>query len=139
MIHLVSALDVQIGGVSLVEECVFMRSFGWGSSNDSTGDFKSALIVAESLIRRLMLLMILLLVIGRFNSCPNALIDRLPMEWYARDTAAADLWLAERCMTVDSLSIYILGWPVTTGQATTVIGALVVWAAGEVLARLLFD
>jgi hypothetical protein len=86
-----------------------------------------------------MLLMILLLVIGRFNSCPNALIDRLPMEWYARDTAAADLWLAERCMTVDSLSIYILGWPVTTGQATTVIGALVVWAAGEVLARLLFD
>ena len=53
-IHLASALDVEIGGVELVEECVFMRSFGWGGPSDSilnAGDLKSALIVAESLIR----------------------------------------------------------------------------------------
>lgn len=70
------------------------------------GDFKSALIVPE--IRRLTLLIILLLVIGHFNGSSKTWIDRLPLAWYIRDNVAAELWLANRCMTVDSLSINIL-------------------------------
>lgn len=136
-IHLVSALDVTIGEVVLREECVFMRSFGWAGSE--TGDLKGVVIVAEGLLRRLVLLIIMLLAIGRLNGCQRELIDRLPLAWYTRDNAAAELWLAERCITVDSLAIYVMGWPVSTVQASTVVGALLAWALGEVLARWLFD
>jgi hypothetical protein len=127
---------VIMGELDQAQECIFMRAFGRRQADD---DVQSVLVVAESLVRRLVQPVVLILIIGRLNNHQKILRHKLPMAWYKRDRAAAEIWLADRCLTAEPLVIRIAGWHMSTGQATALVGALLFWALGESAARWLFD
>jgi len=126
---------IVLGELEQGRDCIFMRSFGRRQDDD----VQSVLVVAESLVRRLVQPVVLILIIGRLNNHQTTLHHKLPMAWYRRERAAAEIWLADRCLTAEPLAIKIVGWSMTTGQATALVGTLLLWAMGESAARWLFD
>jgi hypothetical protein len=90
------------------QDCIFMRSFG----RRTTDDVRSVLVVAESLVRRLIRPIILILIIGKLNGQQPKLLRTLPMAWYKRGAtaASADLALAERCLNAEPLAVSLVAW-----------------------------
>eukprot|EP01051_Picozoa_sp_SAG22_P004524 SAG22_NODE_245_length_13962_cov_11.954555_4_plen_404_part_00 len=124
-----------LGELDQAEECIFMASFGrW-----TTDSVVSVVVAAESLIRRLVRPIVLILIVGKMNNQQPKLLRRLPMAWYKRPAAAAELALSDRCITSEPLAITIAGWHMSIGQASAVVGALAAWGLGESAARWIFD
>ena len=130
-LNLSKALDVELGGINIGNECKFMIGYGWKTQSV---DFKGVAVVFVGVLRRLIRPLFIVRILGGANDSPNLLLG-LTRAWYKRKQATSDLWLLNHCVLNDPIDIRACGFTFGTSSARNVTIVIVVIFLSEIITR----
>eukprot|EP01047_Picozoa_sp_COSAG01_P082651 COSAG01_NODE_16969_length_1189_cov_1.459633_1_plen_98_part_00 len=81
-LNFIKALDVELAGVKVADDCKFMEGFGWKSDSVSV-DFKGVTVMLVGVLRRLVRALVIVRTLGGANDSARILLG-VSRTWYRR-------------------------------------------------------